>query len=179
MVEMQENTERKQLTPTEAEHAWQRYRVLLGVSQKQEHDTDGNFVAKPLPSGRRPDGKDPHELAVEATGYGETTLRRVAEIRETAEDEDQPEPVRKVAKEELGKLATGKSGVQSGFERVRQEKKRATRAAMAPGQRLKEDEPKAPKKEPNWRARLWDVVGSGKAVRTTAGELEQVTTSRR
>jgi ParB-like chromosome segregation protein Spo0J len=171
-VEIEENTCRAQLTLTEAEHAWRRYRELLGVGEKQEREPTGEFVAKPKPSRQGQAGEDPYELAAKATGYGDNTLRRVKEIRETAEDVTEPEPVRQVAKQELAKLAKATGGAQPALERVRQEKKKATQAAMAPGQRLKSDEPKAAPKRTDWRARLWDVVGNGKTIRKTAEELE-------
>jgi ParB family chromosome partitioning protein len=171
-VEIEENTCRAQLTLTEAERAWQRYRELLGVGQKREREPTGEFVARAKPAGESPAGLDPHDAAAKATGFGRRTMEAVREVRETAEDESIPEPVREVAKQELRKMEKATSGAQPALERVRQEKKKATQAAMMPGQRLRSDEPKAPPKRTDWRARLWDVVGNGKAIRKTAEELE-------
>lgn len=169
-IEIEENTCRQQLTPAEAELGWQRRRDLL----------------KPqVPNGRRPDqekdlaqpGQDRSarridDMAAKAVGYGRETMRQVQEIRETAEDTSQPALVRETAKQEYRKLRDSVSPVQPAFERVRQEKRKATQAAMMPGQRLRSDEPKAPPKRVDWRARLWDVVGNGKTIRKTAEELE-------
>ena len=172
-VEIEENTCRAQLTAVEAERAWQKYKELL-----KPQVPDGRGDADDLrPTDEDHNGADISVLAAKPTGYGATSLKRVAEIRETAEDEEEAEEVRQVAREEMAKLATAPKGKRgsspvSALDRVRTAKKQATRDAMAPGQRLKSDEPKAKPKAVNWSTRLWDAVGRGLQIRKTAEELE-------
>jgi ParB family chromosome partitioning protein len=173
-VEIEENTCRQQLTLTEAEHAWQRYRKLLGVPEGHERlrDANGDFMASPMAGPDSGRAEKPSDVTAKATGYSSDTLRAVKEVRETVEDKTQPESVRDIAKQEYRKLQKATSGAAPALDRVRQEKKKATQASMMPGQRLRSDEPKAPPKRVDWRARLWDVVGNGKTIRKTAEELE-------
>jgi hypothetical protein len=168
-VEIEENTCRAPLTLVEAERAWQKYRELLGT---QERDENGRFVAEPPDAPGASGGYARSTQAAQAVGYGRPTMERIEEIRETAEDESEPEEIREVAKEELAKLSTATRGAVPALERVRLAKKQATQAAMSPGQRLRSDEPKAPPKTISWHDRLWDVVGTGRQIRSTAEELE-------
>jgi ParB family chromosome partitioning protein len=194
-VEIEENTARAPLTLAEAERAWQKYRELLKPYVKHGGDRVSQRATEPEnvlfpdsedgdegPSGPEshllPDGNEHgpgsrlNQMAAELTGYGRPTMERVEEIRETAEDETQPESVRLVAKQEYAKLKTTTRGATPALDRIRLAKRQATREAMRPGQWLKGDEPRVPPKEVNWHTRLWDVVGTGKAIRKTAEELE-------
>ena len=169
-VEQEENTCRKPLTMTEAERTWQQYQELLranGAGQRGRGDSKSN-----VNPGQRPDfSGDVRDEAAKAVGYGSTTLRRVAEVRETAEDEAQPEEVRQVAKEEYAALEAGTTSAQPAAERVRTAKKRGenlkemhqarrerTRKNMLPGQTLKSDEPKPPPKPTDWTTQVWEVI---------------------
>jgi hypothetical protein len=78
-------------------------------------------------------------------------------------------------------VSENKNPTRAGLMREEQEKKRrkeqeekrqATRNAMAPGQWLKDDEPKAPAKTFTWRDRLWNAIPTGKGFRQIADELE-------
>jgi ParB family transcriptional regulator, chromosome partitioning protein len=186
-VEIEENTARAPLTLAEAERAWQRYKDLLRPSVPAGGDRAGQGVREPeiilFPVGGKgagqeasePEGGDGsrlNQMAAELTGYGRPTMERVEEIRKTAEDETQPESVRLVAKQEYAKLKTATRGATPALDRIRLAKRQATREAMRPGQWLKSDEPRVPPKRGNWHTRLWDVVGTGKAIRKTAEELE-------
>lgn len=175
-IEIEENTARTPLTPVEAERARRRYQDLLrplvprpGGDRKSEsfRTTDGMIST----------GSELRDLASKAVGYGRPTLDRVQEIRETAEDETQPEPVREVAAQEYANLATATKGQHgnnpvAALERVRLAKRQATRDAMSPGQWLKSDEPKAQPKTVTWSDRLWKVIPAGLAIKATAEELE-------
>ncbi len=172
-LEIEENTCRVQLTLAEAERARQHWRQLLGVREGPEHhdrDTTGKFVAQRQPDGNARPGQTLGEMADAAVGYSEKTLRDVQLVRETAEDEAQPEEVREVAKQEMAKLETSTIGAKPAAERIRAARKRGenlaeqraerearTRSVMAPGQWLKKDEPKAIKPS-DLPARLWEVI---------------------
>jgi ParB family transcriptional regulator, chromosome partitioning protein len=195
-VEIEENTARAQLTLVEAERAWQKYRELLRPAVKHGSDRVGQEANEPeivlfpdddkggsqgasgpgshlLPDdNQNGSGSRLNQMAAELTGYGRPTMERVEEIRKTAEDETEPESVRLAAKQEYAKLKTATRGATPALERIRLAKRQATREAMRPGQWLKSDEPRAPAKPVNWHTRLWDVVGTGKAIRKTAEELE-------
>jgi ParB/Sulfiredoxin domain len=178
-IEIEENTCRAQLTLTEAERAWQKYRQLFGVREGQDRDRDenGEFAAPQTPRENFTRGDELTESRLndklaEVTGYSRPTLARVQEIREIVADEAEPEPVRQVAKEELRKLSATTRGATTALDKVRQAKRQATRDAMSPGQWLKSDEPKAQPKAASWHERLWNVVGTGQRVRMTAEELE-------
>jgi ParB family transcriptional regulator, chromosome partitioning protein len=169
-IEIEENTCRADLTLVEAEKAWQRYRRLLKPLTPIGRPRDDQKV-RPMGVLKEPKG-ELNQKAAEAVGYGRPTMERVQEVRETAEDDTQPERVRDVAKEELGKLSKSNRGAAPALEKVRREKRQATRDAMAPGQRLKSDEPKAPPKVVSWNDRLWKVIGAGGIPQDIAAELE-------
>ena len=177
-IEIEENTARTPLTPVEAEKARRRYQELLrplvprpGGDKKSEsfRTTDGMIST----------GSELKDLASKAVGYGRPTLDRVEEVRETAEDETQPESVREVAAQEYANLATATKGQHgnnpvAALERVRLAKRQATREAMVPGQWLKGDEPQTQPKAVTWHDRLWKQVGAaeGAPLRAIAEELE-------
>lgn len=184
-LEIEENTCRLDLTLTEKERAYEKLRKLeeerlrnladaegladtgdQADAEDQDHPTDsgGRF--------RRGPSWEASDKAAKALGTNRTTMAEVREIREAAEDETQPESVRQVAQEELGKLAKSTRGASPALEKVRREKRQATRDAMSPGQWLKSDEPKAQPKATTWHTRLWNVVGTGKEIRKTAEELD-------
>ena len=174
-LEIEENTCRAELTPVEAEKAWQRYRELLGVGNGPSGWAARN-LDRPLGSEDLPPSEAARQAA-QAVGYGRPTMERVQEIRETSEDETQPESVREVAAREYENLATSTkyqhgNNPKAALDRVRLAKRQATRDAMVPGQWLKGDEPKAEPKAVSWSDRLWNVVGTGQRVRMTAEELE-------
>lgn len=194
-VEIEENTARQQLTLVEAERAWQKFKELLRPSVQPAGDRvskgpgepeivlfsddgeDGSQDASGPESRLLPDDTNGprsrlNQMAAELTGYGRPTMERIEEIRETAEDETQPDSVRLVAKQEYAKLRTATRGATPALDRIRLAKRQATREAMRPGQWLKSDEPRVPPKRGDWHTRLWDVVGTGKAIRRTADELE-------
>jgi ParB family transcriptional regulator, chromosome partitioning protein len=176
-IEIEENTCRAQLTLTEAEKAWHHYRILLGLPENGDRSAaqTGNQNAtadKTVAPGATVYRAS--EKAAQAVGYGRPTMERVQEIRETAEDEAEPEPVRQVAQEELGKLSKSNRGAVPALEKVRLAKRQATRDVMAPGQWLKGDEPQTQPKAVTWRDRLWKQVGAaeGAPLRAIAEELE-------
>ena len=190
-IELEENTCRLELTLAEKERAYEKYTELRAAElrqqrsedEDQDHPTDS--IGVPSEDGdvygptdsigvpwRGPRRTAQAEIAAKLeTSYG--TMQAVREVRETAEDETEPESVREVARQEYAKLAKEtRRGATPALDRVRLAKRQATREAMSPGQWLKSDEPKAPPKAVNWQTRLWDVVASGQQVRKTAEELE-------
>ncbi len=173
-IEIEENTCRAPLTQVEAEKAWQRYREAYKSLVRPAHRPSGEEVC----STSTVNNAKASELAAKAVGYGRATLERVQEVRETAEDEAQPESVRQVAQQEYAKLSSVTNtrrrgeGVNPALERVRQAKRQATRDAMAPGQWLPSDEPQAPARVVNWHTRLWAVIGAGALPQDIDKELE-------
>lgn len=167
-IEIEENTCRLDLTDGEKEIAWERYSRLeeerLRTLAKEDRPEDSSGGTSPKMAAE--------ERIAKALNTSRPTMHGVKEIREAAEDTTQAPSVREVAKHEYRKIQAGTGAVRPGLDRVRHEKRKATQAAMAPGQRLRSDEPKAPPKPVDWRARLWDVVGNGKTIRKTAEELE-------
>jgi len=125
-VEGEENLEREELTPGEAEQYWQHLRELYrpeGLEAKRKgaerraregaRDERGqSFVAQDGADGTRV--RDPEEnarktltRAAKPTGYGATTLRRVERVRRIAQDPEQPQEVQELAEREYTKLMEG------------------------------------------------------------------------
>lgn len=173
-LEIEENTCRSPLMLAEAEQAWQRYRKLLGIGQGKRTDLD----LRPMGGSEPPSGSETSTLAARAVGYGRPTMERVQKIREAAEDETQPEPVRQVAQKELKNLQTTGRGATPALERLRQAQREATRNNMMPGQFLPSDVPQAPPKTVTWNDRLWKIIPSGALPGGIAEELEASTDTR-
>lgn len=108
MAERDENTCRKDFTPTEA--AAMRAAVAeairpLAEARKGGRPSSSQTGAKFAPVS---EGKT-REVAAKGTGYSHTTLDKVDKTKALADDETQPEPVREVAREALADMdATGK-----------------------------------------------------------------------
>ncbi len=104
-AEADENTQRKPLSPVEAERArTRRAKVLAPLAEKREK------AGKPSPKlGEGRHDRETARIAAAGTGYSASTLDKVTEVRETAENEATPEPVREVAREQLDALDRGET----------------------------------------------------------------------
>lgn len=108
MAERDENTCRKDFTPTEAAA------MRAAVAEAIKPLMDGRKAQAPgQPRGTKVSGgnlpqEKTRDVAAKGTGYSGKTLDKVDKTKALAEDETQPEPVREVAKEALAEMdATG------------------------------------------------------------------------
>jgi len=103
-TEVEENPCRQPFTYAEAERAWRRHRVLLGLPEEPER-----YHRPRTPAERASQEAEVPERARKAatvTGYGVDVLRRVQAVRKAAEDTTLPPAVRQVAQQEYGRLET-------------------------------------------------------------------------
>lgn len=123
-AEKDENTCRRDLSPVEAERARARRAKVLAPLAREAQARPGKARSSKLDKHAGPTRK----VAAQGTGYSGTTLDKVAKVREVAEDEAQPEPVRDVAREALTRLSEPNVPVDPAFRDVQ----RAVEAASEP-----------------------------------------------
>jgi ParB family chromosome partitioning protein len=108
MAERDENTCRKDFTPTEA--AAMRAAVAEAIKPLaderkataiKERDEKGRAVST---GGNLPPVARTRDVAAQGTGYSGKTLDKVDKTKALAEDESQPEPIREVAREALAEM---------------------------------------------------------------------------
>lgn len=124
-AEADENVQRKDFTPSEAESiAAAREELLRPLAERRKKA--GKIVE---PSGNLPEGQRPRDVASIGTGYSASTLRKVREVKATAADESKPEPVREAAKQALADM--DRSGrVDPHFNRVQAVEHEVTQQSM-------------------------------------------------
>lgn len=129
-AESDENSCRKDFTPTEAESIASAREALLRplAEDRMKAGKPGAKLAQGQP------GKVRGAAAV-GTGYSHETIRKVREVKQTAAAPETPEPVREVAKQALAEMdATGR--VDGSYQRVKDAERAA--AAHAPSSALGE-----------------------------------------
>lgn len=129
VAERDENTQRKEMLPSEA--------AALGMAIEQlekpaalERQQASRFGAGP---GTRAEEVRPRDIAAEAVGLSEPTYRRIKQAIETAEDESMPEPVREVAREVVKNIDAGEP-IRREVERIREAKEAAGVTLQRPAQ---------------------------------------------
>lgn len=119
VAERDENTQRKEMLPTEA--------TALGMAIEEmerpaalERKRHGRPRAGEL---RVPGPEDirPREIAAEAIGMSEATYRRIKQMTVTADDETEPESVREIARDALEQVDQG-APVRAQVERIKEAK---------------------------------------------------------
>ncbi|ADG96522.1 ParB domain protein nuclease [Segniliparus rotundus DSM 44985] len=114
-AEADENTQRKPFTPTEAEAIASAIEAALRpvaaarrAAAIKDRDEKGRALSTSAESAeveRQPETRD---IAAQAVGYGRDTISKVRKVKDLAEDEETPEPVREAARWALGEMdATG------------------------------------------------------------------------
>lgn len=105
-AESDENTCRKDFTPTEALAIKRAREALLKPIAKERQSEGGRKKA----SGKLPEAQPrPRDVAARGTGFSASTLRKVEKVQEVAESLATPESVRQVAKAALVEMdRTGK-----------------------------------------------------------------------
>lgn len=118
-AEMDENTCRRDLSPAEAERARKRrVKALATLAEKRvggrgKKATETGTNLEPVSHNRKT-----KNVAAQGTGYSGSTLDKVTAVREIAEDETQPEPLREVAREAMAELEQPKAKVEPIHQRM-------------------------------------------------------------
>lgn len=182
-VEAEENLCRKDLTQGEAELYAERLEELLKPEAEANKGGRGKTAGQDQTSAKfaevsRSD-RETRKKAAKATGYSHTTLDKVREVRETAEDETQPEEVRAEAAHQHDRLMRGTAKATPAHEAVKTAKKRAKRkehslaSGLGPGQWI--EPPPPPMPEPTLSRRLVDGIGKGQGLEQLAAEIQDGT----
>jgi hypothetical protein len=124
--------------------------------------------------------RETRSKAAKATGYSHDTLKKVEEVRTTAEDETQPEDVREEAKLQHEGLMEGTVKADPAVRTVRDAKRRADRRAkekaklatgLGPGQWI--EPPAPPKPTVTLGSRLVDGISKGRGLEKLAVEIQE------
>jgi len=127
-AERDENTCRKDFTPTEAAAVRRSIAdVLAPIAHERKAEAGkthgrGRRIAPAKLAGAKAADRETRNAAAKGTGYSGATLDKVDKVIEIAADESKPEPVRETAREALTEMNTGgKGAIDSAY-------KKATRA---------------------------------------------------
>jgi ParB-like chromosome segregation protein Spo0J len=166
-AELDENTERKQLTLTEAARLRHRLAELL------EPDARSRMTAGVLkPSGKLPEGPaQVRDEAAKPTGYAGRTLDAVDEVLAATEDPD-PE-VRQEAEKQAEKLSAATRGAEPAAKAVRKARARVQRpkTTNTPGQVVQQPAMPPPAVF-SLERRLTDGINKGRGLKALAGEIQ-------
>ena len=104
-AERDENVCRKDFTPSEMKGMADRLKPLAEAEakdrQKAAGERAGRGMDRSCPPGQELSGRTTRDDVADAVGTSHTTLARIAEVIDTAEDKSQPASVRAVAREEI------------------------------------------------------------------------------
>ena len=168
-VEAEENLCRLALSPGEAELYWQRRKELIAPLQpKNQWDSlDQNDT------GKRPQDRKTDVKAAKGTGFSPNTLKKVEEVRVTAENPDEDEEVRAEAEQQYEKLLTEPDAkAEPAVRAVRQKRQqRQRRVRLGPGQRLRPPEPVQP--DQTLTQRLIKSIGTVRGLDRLAAEITE------
>lgn len=133
VAERDENTQRLEMAPSEAAQLGMAIEALEkpAALERQKatrlagRSESGTAIFGAGPGTRTETEVRPRDIAAEAIGMSEPTYRRIKQAIETAEDAEQPEAVREVARQAVRDIDDGK-GARPAVERIKQAKKEAT-----------------------------------------------------
>lgn len=133
VAERDENTQRLEMAPSEAAQLGMAIEALEkpAALERQKatrlagRSESGTAIFGAGPGTRTEKEVRPRDIAAEAIGMSEPTYRRIKQAIETAEDAEQPEAVREVARQAVRDIDDGK-GAKPAVERIKQAKKEAT-----------------------------------------------------
>ena len=204
-VEAESNLCRKDFTLGEAERRFTlREKLEVDAARERQRQAGGHWMGGTRSGGSQtPDtpytgpGKFPEAMhdaqpsrtanegrardqAARGTGYSHKTLEKVRRVRKTAEDQTQPEEVRKEAQQQYDRLLNDPDAkADPALKAVQLAQKRAERAAKqqeqvsktgASGQWIRPPEPVKP--DPTLTQRLIKAIGTVKGLTSIAAEIE-------
>lgn len=141
VAERDENTQRKEMLPSEAAALGMAIEQLEkpAALERRAHGQTAPGRNAPGPGTTSVEGLRTRDIAAEAVGLSEPTYRRIKQAIETADDESMPEPVREVAREVVKNIDAGEP-IRREVERIREAKE----AAGVTLQRHAQPEPRKP-----------------------------------
>jgi hypothetical protein len=171
LVERDENTERKEMSPAEKTRMFDRIEAVKKrlTPKGPRPGVSENFSSTPPGSEK---GKS-RDKAARAAGISHASAAKVREVRETAKDESQPPEVREEAQRQYEELKQPGAKVDRAHKAVKQAKAKAERKStlatgLGPGQWLK---PNDPKPEVTLTRRLTDGINKGQHLAKLAAEI--------
>jgi ParB family transcriptional regulator, chromosome partitioning protein len=176
-VEVEENTCRKALTPGEAERRYQARKKLLTETGivKMGRPNESTAICGTFSSQSRND-RTANAQAAKGTGFGERTLDKVAEVRETAENPAEDPEVREEAKRQHDALMEGTAKPDPAAKAVEAAKRRSQRkqaklsTGLGPGQWIEPAPVALP--GPTISQRLVDAISKGQKLADIAAEIQ-------
>jgi ParB family transcriptional regulator, chromosome partitioning protein len=174
-VEAEENLCRLALTPGEAELYWQRRKELIAPTIKPGRPPKGDEKLHQNDVDTR-QSRTTDVKAAKGTGYSPNTLKKVEEVRVTAENPDEDEEIREEAEQQYEKLLTEPDAkAEPAARAVRQKRQQRQRQVrLGPGQRLRPPEPVQP--DQTLTQRLIKSIGTVRGLDKLAAEITEVGT---